>query len=166
MTEPTARVVLDLGDSRIVHRALEDHATAAGRILVWPTPGAVSRTATCEDVRTALGLPFGGRALSGPKAEPSMVMELRRRQVEEAFVLRAHRLTSQTWAFLGHIAVQVPLVLSMVLHRFGVASQWRAALSSVGLGIGRPEVLEVRNHGLVFTPFQAWRPAVSSGNFC
>lgn len=162
MTECAVRVLLDAHDNVAVQRAPEHHVRGEGRLLVWPTPGADSRAATCEDIRTALGLPFGQRGRPRTDVVASLLRDLRQRAVTEAYVLRAHRLKARTWSFLGEISAQVPMVLPMVVHQFAIARELRAALSAVGLVLGQPEVLEVGDQGLLFTPRRVWWASASS----
>lgn len=155
MITPTARILLDMTDDVAVYRALERYAAEPGRLAVAPTPGTNSRTALCEDFRTAMGLPFGGRP--GTRLLPELLCELRRRAVNELCVLRANHLATRTWGLLAEIAAQVPMALSMVVHQFAVYPYWRRAIEATCRLAGDVEVLAVDGNRLAFmTPAQWW----------
>ena len=153
---PTARILLDIHDDVAVYHALKEHTAEPGRLRVVPTPGVYSRTAMARDIRNALGLSWGGRSRGDPI--PDLLIELRRHEVSEMYVLRANHLLSRNWTLLAEIAVEAPATLAMVVHQFTVRGQWQEALKAGGLVAADAEVLMLKSDGLSFmSRAEYWR---------
>jgi len=57
------------------------------------------------------------------------------------------------------------MALAMVVHRFNLAPELRAAVTAAGVHLGEPEVIEAGDEGLAFTSRRAWWASASSWQF-
>lgn len=128
-----------------------------------PRPARPAESRSMRISERLLDCPSPGMA--SPGSLSGLMAELRRQEVSEAFVLRAHRLKPAAWALLSELCGQVPMALAMVVHRFNLAPELRAAVTAAGVHLGEQEVIEAGDEGLVFTSRRAWWASASSWQF-
>jgi hypothetical protein len=114
-------LLLDPPDSLRVQRAIESLAAPdLGTLVLTPTPGTQSGAVLLQDLLEPLGFP---RQPSWDRLSQGMVEVtidiLRRRQVRNLYVLRAHGLHDRVWDLLLILAERAYLTLWLTLHGEG-----------------------------------------------